>query len=219
MKETIDEKIDRILYSIKQNNSNIGVSYIDSINVSEYYCFSEKFTIIPKAGINLIVGDQGCGKSTLLYGLQCHKNFINVEISEKYKNTSISTFYFDTEKMNPRTTSIDNYTRPDGRSKGYGVGNALASHFKSHGETLVDFTVNALSKAENSIIFLDEPESALSPRNQYKLIQALNKAVSNNCQIFIATHCIPLIESQDVVYDLESKEWVTSQSYLNSHRI
>lgn len=218
MKETYDEKISRIESGLSREDS-IGVSYIESITVSKGICFNKKFVIKPKSGINLIVGDQGCGKSTLLLGLQKHQEFLDVKIKDEYSKMEINTFYFDTEKMNPRTTSIDNYTTPGGGSKGYGVGNALMSHFRSHGETLVDFTVGVLSKAQDCIIFLDEPESALSPRNQFKLIEVLNKAVSNDCQIFISTHCVPLIESQKEVYSLEHKKWLKSSEFLNLHKI
>jgi predicted ATPase len=47
----------------------------------------------------------------------------------------------------------------------------------SHGEVLVDFTVNAIKKAKNCVILLDEPESALSIRNQWKLVKEIKKAV------------------------------------------
>ena len=51
----------------------------------------------------------------------------------------------------------------------YFVGGAISARFQSHGETLKAFTVDIISDAKDCILLLDEPESALSLKNQYKL--------------------------------------------------
>lgn len=179
--------------------------------ITEHRCFEPGLVIELNAGVNLFVGDQGCGKSTLLSGLEKHDgSWVEVEISDFVRKNSIETFYFDTEKQNPRIQQSLEHSKD--------IGSALLSHFQSHGETLVAYTVNALKKAKNCIIFLDEPESGLSIRNQYALVESLKLAVTNNCQIFIATHCLPVIESFGTVYSLEHKEWMASSYFIETQK-
>ena len=59
-------------------------------------------------------------------------------------------------------------------------------HQKSHGESFLALMQN---RFQNGLFFLDEPESALSPKNQIALMALLNDMVRRgNTQIFIATH-------------------------------
>jgi predicted ATPase len=149
--------------------------------------------------VNLFVGNQGCGKSTMLTLLQQSHKDLELKLSEKVLKEGVSSFYFDSEKDNPRIKDPLVFTRPSGQSVGIGMGGALASRFQSHGEVLESFILSPLETAKNCVILLDEPESGLSLTNQFKLIKAINKAVENECQLFIATHCYPLIQSFDVI--------------------
>ncbi len=164
--------------------------------------------------INLFVGNQGCGKSTLLNLLQQSHKDIEITLSENVIKNGVNTFYFDSEMDNPRVKDPMLFTNPSGTSKGIGLGGAIKSRFQSHGEVLENFIITPLMKAKNSVIFLDEPESGLSITNQYKLIQAINKAVENNCQLFIATHCYPLIQSFNVI-SLEHNERMNGNEFIN----
>ena len=169
--------------------------------------------------ITLLVGDQGCGKSTLLELLGKNSKILTLELSEETIKKGTETFYFDTEKMNPRITDPNHYANMDGTNKGIGFGNALKSRFTSHGETLVGFTVDALKKAENCIVFLDEPESALSLRNQYNLTHEIFAAAANrNCQFVVATHCLILIQTIDSVLSLEHRKWMPSQEFIQTQQ-
>lgn len=164
--------------------------------------------------INLLVGNQGCGKSTLLELIQKNHSDIKLKLSEYTIKHGVSTFYFDSEKDNPRTKDPNLYTKASGENKGIGYGNALKSRFKSHGEILEKFTISPILKAKDSVIILDEPESGLSITNQFKLISAIKTAVDNNCQFFIATHCYPLIESFDVI-SLEHNKQMKGIEFIN----
>lgn len=149
--------------------------------------------------VNLLVGNQGCGKSTLLKLIQQQHSDIHVELTEDTIKNGVSTFFFDSEKDNPRMKSPDDYADLNGNNIGIGYGGALRSRFKSHGEVIQQYTIDALKTAKNSVLLIDEPESGLSITNQFKLIKGIKKAVENGCQFFIATHCYPLIQEFDVI--------------------
>jgi len=193
--------------------------YIEQIKIKETYLTLQKDRVIELKPLTVIVGEQGCGKSTLLRLLNKNSDKIEVKLCEYLKNDYVDTYYFDTETMNPRISDIDNYTTPDGRSKGIGIGAALQSHFQSHGEVLREFTVNRINDAKNCILFLDEPESALSLKNQFLLSKRLIDTTTNNkTQIILATHCLPIISSVEEVFDLVDYKWKNSIEYINEQK-
>ena len=163
--------------------------------------------------VNLLVGNQGCGKSTMLNLLQKAHSDLELTFSDYVKINGVNSFYFDSEKMNPRTTDPEHYTKPNGDDVGIGYSGALLSRFRSHGEVLQEFIFEPLQKSKDCVIILDEPESGLSLTNQFKLINAINDAVKNNCQFFIATHCYPLIEQFDVI-SLEHNEQMKGLDFI-----
>lgn len=67
--------------------------------------------------------------------------------------------------------------------KSYG-GKSL--HEQSHGESFLKVFENKLKG--NGIYILDEPEAALSPENQLKIIGLIHQISKNNSQFIIATH-------------------------------
>jgi len=193
--------------------------YIEQIKIKETYLTLQKDRVIELKPLTVIVGEQGCGKSTLLRLLNKNSDKIEVKLCDYLKNDYVDTYYFDTETMNPRISDIDNYTTVDGRSKGIGVGAALQSHFQSHGEVLREFTVNRINDAKNCILFLDEPESALSLKNQFLLSKRLIDTTTNNkTQIILATHCLPIISSVEEVFDLVDYKWKNSIEYINEQK-
>lgn len=165
------------------------------------------------SSVNLLVGNQGCGKSTLLMLLQQNHGDIELTLSENTIKNGVNSFYFDSEKDNPRIKDPNLFTKPSGEDVGIGYGGALASRFRSHGEVLEEFIIKPLLKAKDSVILLDEPESGLSITNQFLLIAAIKTAVDNNCQLFIATHCYPLIECFDVI-SLEHHKQMSGTDFI-----
>lgn len=164
--------------------------------------------------IVLLVGEQGVGKSTLLKILQHQSEITKINLTD-LGNKGVDTFYFDTEKMNPRVKDPQLYSTASGEDEGIGYISALKSRFRSHGQVLIEFTVNAIQKADNAVIFLDEPESALSIRNQIRLVNEIHQAVKRSCQFIIATHNYYLINSVEKVLSLDNKSWISSKDYLN----
>lgn len=192
--------------------------YLKSVKFNkDYRCFKAKDTF-DFQDITLLVGDQGCGKSTLLELLQRNdKEFLKINLTP-FGLLGCDSFYFDTEKMNPRIKNPNMYSNVDGTNKGIGVGNALAARFTSHGETLVCFTVDALKKARNCVVLLDEPESSLSIRNQFNFIKEVLAAQKRGCQLFISTHCLPLIQAVPDVLSLEHRKWMPSPEFIESQK-
>lgn len=163
--------------------------------------------------INLLVGNQGCGKSTILKLLSINHKDIKLSLNENTIKNGIKTFYFDSEKDNPRTKDPILYTNVSGGDKGIGFKNALLTRWESHGETLQRMIIEPLKNAENCVIFLDEPESGLSLTNQFILIKEIKNAVKRGCQFLIATHCYPLIMEFNVI-SLEHNKQMKGSEFI-----
>lgn len=194
--------------------------HIEKIEIVKDYRTFKKGLEIELRSLNLLVGDQGAGKSSLLQCLhelgQQNKGekVVQIVLKKDSQQKGVEVFYFDAEKHNPRMKDPQLYTDVRGRDVGIGYTNALVSRFASHGEILKKFTVDAISKASKCIVLLDEPESALSLKNQFKLVKEIQKAVDRNVQVLMATHCLPLIQSVENVYSVEHFKWMTSKEFI-----
>lgn len=191
--------------------------YLKSVKfLSDHRCFKEG-DCFDMAPVTLLVGDQGCGKSTLLELLGRNDPILDIELTKRGQQ-GVDTFYFDSEKMNPRINDPNLYARADGTNKGIGFGAALGSRFTSHGETLKAFTVDALNKAENCVAFLDEPESGLSLRSQYGFLREVKDVTDRDVQLIIATHSLLLIQCFYSVLSLEHRRWMPVSEFIDSQK-
>jgi predicted ATPase len=193
--------------------------YIKTIKINQdNRCLKQGLNIEARQ-LTLLVGDQGAGKSTVLQGLaqlgQAKESFLSVELTPEGEK-GVESYYFDSEKHNPRIKDPHLFSTADGKDSGIGFSAALKSRFKSHGEVIKEFTVNPIAKAENCIVTIDEPESGLSIRNQYKLVSAIKTAMENKTQFFIATHCLPLIQAVEQVYSMEHLKWMDSKEFVQT---
>ena len=191
--------------------------HLESITVTkdDHYFFEDGFEIKDLLPITLLVGDQGCGKSSMLQLLQRNEH-IQVKMQH---NNGVNSMFFDFEHMNPRVIPDHELTNPDGSTRLFGVGEKIMSKWRSHGETLKHYSIENLKRMEDAVVLFDEPESSLSVRNQYELVKACEIASESNCQLIIATHCLPLIESQEKVYSMEHKKWMNSKDFIESQKI
>lgn len=178
-------------------------------NLHDYICFFEKESFDFKP-ITLLVGDQGCGKSTMLNIL---RNCISQEgdynlFKREVDNTVQKGFLMlDLEKDNP---AIQQGNPNDSEDLFY----KLTSRFNSHGETLLPI-LEHLATVEDSVILLDEPETALSLRSQYKMIEIFKGCLERNCQVIIATHNLIFMEAfPDNVLSLEHMKYVTPEEFI-----
>lgn len=190
--------------------------YLLNLELKDSYRTLKKGLKIDFLPVTVLVGDQGCGKSSLLKLLSDNSKLLKLSFSNLVHENKegVPTFFFDSESMNPRLQDLDSFTTPSGQSKGIGLAAGLMSHFQSHGEVLREFTVNRISEAKNCVLFLDEPEAALSLKNQYRLVSKLKDCGKNNVQIILASHCLPIIKSVETVYSLEHRKWMPSRNFI-----
>jgi len=179
----------------------------------DYRCFKEGeiFTFDPH--VTLLVGDQGSGKSTLLKAMHGMQDWLNIELSLQCLSEGCKTYFFDTEKMNPRSKGdLSDINNSDVYVQ------HVASHFQSHGEVIRAFVLKPLQKSKNeeAVLFLDEPESGLSVRSQYEIVKEIKK--QKNKQFIIATHSIVFMEAFKKVLSLEHRQWMDTKQFLNTQK-
>ncbi|MGH9662592.1 MAG: AAA family ATPase [Bryobacteraceae bacterium] len=140
----------------------------------------------------MLQGENGSGKSTLLHSIysalrgESPDGFVyrldpgRVEIKQA--------FLFDAEQHNPRA-HLDQF---DDRMKEF---LALASH----GQVMLSmFSESFPSLPEGSTLLLDEPEMALSPSNQRRILKMMMELVDQRAfRIVAATHSPILIEAKE----------------------
>lgn len=163
----------------------------------------EEFEFHP--GVNLLVGDQGAGKTSLLKILMGGgKNTFSKDKADILCDVLTETRSFDFEKDNPRVRSrVETMTD---------VVCIMASHGEVNRQMFKD-----QSEFKNLLIILDEPDSALSIRSCYLLVDAFNKAVDNGCQIVAAVHNPIIISSFPSVLSMEHRHWMKSQDFVLDH--
>lgn len=95
-------------------------------------------------------------------------------------------------------------------------GNIINSH-RSHGETIMPM-LEKLINVKNCVILLDEPETSLSVRSQYKIASIINKLAANGNQLFIATHSPIIMQAHGTVLSLEHNKWMSSGEFLDTQK-
>jgi len=158
----------------------------------------KELTFHPK--VTFIVGENGAGKSTLLEAIAIaagfnaeggSKNFrfetkaTHSKLSQYIKHTNGLTlpkdgFFLRAETFYNVATEIEklNFQSPIYGNK--------SLHKQSHGESFIALIENRF--LGNGLYILDEPEAALSPANQLKLLVLIKKLTERNSQFIITTH-------------------------------
>lgn len=188
---------------------------------NDYKCLYRKGqSFIPRKGLNVLVGENGCGKSTLINlfieqngTIFSAKEERNSRIMEVEYNPNI--IFIDFERSNPIHTRDGN---PFNHKEF--LGNAivkLTSQDESHGESRkgVLEEILEINKSVYEILILDEPEQGMSLKNQYRYINRF-KELGKEKDIILVTHSKVMIENVDMVFDVESMEWVDSKEYLDN---
>ena len=158
-------------------------------------------------GVTFIVGENGSGKSTLLeaiavnYGFNPEGGSKNFNFSTKSTHSELHNFikvikgvrqpkngyFLRAESFYNVATQIDkldeDFSSGPPLKNSYG-GKSL--HQQSHGESFFSLFLHRFSG--NGLFILDEPEAALSPKNQLAFLVRLNELIKQGSQFIIATH-------------------------------
>lgn len=206
-------------------NLNLLLAGVRFINNHRVFEKGEELQFFP--GITLLVGDQGCGKSTLIKEIapEFKMGSKNIELlfgKDLPEGKKLSFLRFDSENDNPRTKGYFDWD-----DKLFGGVFQVQAKWMSHGQCGSTVLIRLLSKAimdikdkqlDPSIICLDEPESGLSIRSQYKLAYFLRAVASWGHQVIVATHSLPLITEIGKVYSLEHKTHMTADEFVNTQK-
>jgi len=201
--------------------------------------FKKGLNIEFNKGMNVIVGENGSGKSTLFHLIKHYsgkppdrmtffasdyeneeeyfqnyqkdyKGELKIDGVLNYRNT----IYFDAEKDNP-VVAIPQMLNPDRKEFPSLVAQMFDAQEESHGESMLPVLHYILKNAKDCTIFMDEPETALSLRNQFWLVNEMQNSVKNNHnQIIISTHALALIQNFNTIFDMETREWVDRETYM-----
>lgn len=142
----------------------------------------------------MLQGENGSGKSTLLHSIhyalrgQHADGFVYKLDAPKTKIGQV--FLFDAEQHNPRT-NLDLF-EDNPRMKEF-------VQIASHGQVMLSmFRETFPSFPDNTVLLLDEPEMALSPSNQKRILKMLMELVDRkNFRVIAATHSPVLIDAKE----------------------
>lgn len=149
----------------------------------------------------MLSGENGSGKSTLLHSL--YYAFRGEEVENyvyRFQGTKPDgrVFLFDAEQHNPRKQLELFEDNSEMRE---------FLEMASHGQIMLSLFRDSFPSLPNgTTLLLDEPEMALSPSNQRRILKMLMELVDEkNFRIIAATHSPILIESKDTyVINLDS---------------
>jgi predicted ATPase len=167
------------------------------------------------ANITFFAGENGTGKSTLLRAItrrcgvhiwediQKRRVDRNPYLGALYKYIEVSWkdgvkpgAFFSAENFQYHTQCIDDWAAADLRLLDYFGGKSLLS--QSHGQAILGYA--RARYLREGIYFLDEPETALSPRTQIAFLALLREmAHQGHAQFIVASHSPILLSCPEAV--------------------
>ncbi len=167
------------------------------------------------APISFFVGENGSGKSTLLQALvrasgihiwqerkrnrlevNPHEDKLHYFLSLAWANGPVPGAYFGSDTFRDFVLALDEWAVADPGQLAYFGGESLVT--RSHGQSLMAYFEARYRIA--GLYFLDEPETALSPRSQIKLLDILaQRSAEGQAQFIIATHSPILLSAPNAV--------------------
>ena len=166
--------------------------------------FQQTETIELSSSVTFFIGENGTGKSTLLEALArcCGLHIWENESNRRYAPNSYEKelarylrptwskeatpgAFFAGRVFQDFTRILEEWAVADPGMLEYFGGRSLMS--LSHGQSLMAYFTNRFSR--QGLYFLDEPETALSPRTQLELLRVIQQsAARHQAQFIIATH-------------------------------
>lgn len=166
--------------------------------------FKETKSLTFQSSVTFFVGENGSGKSTLLRAI-CQRCGIHIwEDNERirfqhnpFENELYKTIdvewtdgpmpgsFFGSQIFQNFAQILDEWANADPKMLDYFGGKSLL--VQSHGQSLMSYFKSRYQR--KGIYFLDEPETALSPKSQLELLQVLKQmGDEGHAQFIIATH-------------------------------
>jgi predicted ATPase len=181
------------------------------------------------APITFFAGENGSGKSTLLKAMtrKCgihiwteerwnkvhynpHEDDLCRAIDVQWTNDKKPGAFFSAETFEHLASSIDGWAANDPNLLEYFGGRSLIE--QSHGESFMSFFKSRFTI--EGVYFLDEPETALSPRRQLAFLDFLHRmGCDGHAQFFIATHSPILLSCPGAVIYSFDKQPITAIDY------
>jgi predicted ATPase len=179
--------------------------------------------LIIKSPVTFFVGENGSGKSTLIEAIAIasglnpeggSQNFnfkTNDSHSQLYKeliitktgNRPVTKYFLRAESFYNVASEIDRTVKEDGNYAALFAHGGNSLHECSHGEAFLTLIENRFF--DKGLYILDEPESALSPIKQMRLLVLIDTLVKNGSQLIIATHSPILLSYPDAtIYDFDN---------------
>ena len=190
----------------------------DRIPPEEYYSDMPIIRQFQKDGgftftspITFFVGENGIGKSSVIEALAINAGFnpeggtLNFSFSTRDSHSSLyehlrlargirkntDGFFLRAESFYNAATYLDETAKYAGFHDPYASYGGKSLHSQSHGESFLALAVHRFSG--KGLFILDEPEAALSPMGQLKLIRVLHENAKAGAQFIISTHSPILI--------------------------
>ena len=193
------------------------------------------------SGVNIVVGENGSGKTTLISLIKSFagKSFEEYfSFSNDYKDeedylaryqddysgplkvdgniTYRNSIFFNGEEDNP-LTAIPKMASPYKENYTGLLAQLIFAQEESHGESMLEPLDYILTEAKGGyVIFMDEPETALSLKNQIRLANQLKRSAEEyGNQLIISTHSLAVINEFNTIFDMETRKWVDTKEYVN----
>ncbi len=175
--------------------------------------FNQTSKILFEFPVTFFVGENGTGKSTLLealalasdihiwrkhegarYQVNRYEKQLYKYISLEWANGKVTGSYFGSEIFNDFRRILDSWAASDPGQLNYFGGKSLVA--QSHGQSMMSYFRSCYER--RGIYFLDEPETALSPKSQLGLMDILREnGKAGHAQFIIATHSPILLAYED----------------------